>query len=76
MPYLTGFEAGLMLRVCSVTTREMLDISVELHTNRSLLHRRKSMNSLPYLGFKPTSILMVLAGSSVLICTALASSAG
>jgi hypothetical protein len=45
-PCLTGFELGLMLRVCSVTFREMVDISAELHTNMSLLHRRKSTSLL------------------------------
>jgi hypothetical protein len=57
-----------------VTSREMPDISVGLHAKMSLLHRRKSMSSPSYLGLKPALIWMVLAGSSTLICTALASS--
>jgi hypothetical protein len=45
-PCLTGFQPGLMLRVCSVTSREMVNISAGLHTNMSLLRRRKSMSLL------------------------------
>jgi hypothetical protein len=51
-PCLTGFEPGLLLTVCSVTSWETPDISSELHTNMSLLHQRKSTSSLSYLGFK------------------------
>jgi hypothetical protein len=40
----------------------------------SLLHERKSMSSLSYFGFKLALIGMVLAGSSMSICMALASS--
>jgi hypothetical protein len=74
-PCLTGLELGLMLMVCSVTSRETPDISSGLHTKMSLLHRRKSTSSPSYLGLKPAPIWTVWVGSSTSICTALASSA-
>jgi hypothetical protein len=63
-----------MLRVCSVTPRETLDISAGLHANMSLLHQRKSMSSLSYLGSEFAPICTVLAGSLASICTTLESS--
>jgi hypothetical protein len=53
---LTGHEPGLMLRVCSVTSRETPSISARIHANMSLLRRRKMMSSLSYLGLNPTPI--------------------
>jgi hypothetical protein len=41
----------------------------------SLLHQKKSTNSLSYLGSKLAPICTVLAGSSISICTTLVSSA-
>jgi hypothetical protein len=74
MPCLIIFELGLMLRICSVTSRETASISVGLHANMSLLHWRKSMSLFSYLGSKLVPICMVLAGFSALICMTLVSS--
>jgi hypothetical protein len=57
-----------------VTSRETPDISIGLRANMSLLHWRKSMSSLSYLGSKPTLICMVLVGFLASICMPLASS--
>jgi hypothetical protein len=73
-PCLIGLEPGLMLRVCSVTSRETPSISARLHANMSLLRRRKSTSSLSYLGSKLAPICTVLAGFLASICTTLASS--
>jgi hypothetical protein len=62
-----------MLMVCSATSRETPDIFAKLHANMLSLRQRKSTRSLSYLGFKPSLIWTVLAGSSASICTALAS---
>jgi hypothetical protein len=56
-----------------VTSRETPDISTKLHVNMSMLHQRKSMSLLSYLGSKLAPIYMVLARSLALICTALVS---
>jgi hypothetical protein len=64
-----------MLRVCSVSSHEMLGISIGLHATMSLWHQRKSTSSLSYLGLKLAPNWMVLAGSMASICMALASSA-
>jgi hypothetical protein len=57
-----------------VTSRETPGIFAGLHTNMSLLSRRKSMSSLSYLASKLVPIYMVLAGSPASIFMALASS--
>jgi hypothetical protein len=73
-PCLIAFKPGLMLRVCSTTSRETPGISVRLHTNRSLFPWRKTMSSLSYFGSRLAQIYTVLARISVSICMALASS--
>jgi hypothetical protein len=49
-----------------MTSRETPDISIRLHANMSLLCQRKSVNSLPYSGFKLALICMALASSTTL----------
>jgi hypothetical protein len=73
MPCLTGLELGLMLRVCLVTSRGTPGISTGLHANISLLHRRKLVSTLSYLGSRLAPICTILAGCSVQMCTTLAS---
>jgi hypothetical protein len=65
---------GLMLRVCSATSRDTPIVSAGLHVNMSLLHWRKLTSSLSYLGSRLAPICKVLAGFSVLMGTAVASS--
>ena len=43
-----GLEPGLIFKVCSVTSLEMLGMSKGLHAKMSLLARRKSTSALSY----------------------------
>jgi hypothetical protein len=61
-PYLIGFELGLMLNMCLVTSQETPGISAGLHANRSRLHWRKSASSLFYLGSKLAPFCTILVG--------------
>jgi hypothetical protein len=74
MPCLIDFDLGLMLSVCSLTSRKTPDISSRFHVNMSMLRWRKSTSSPSYLGSRPVPICTILVGFPTLICTALASS--
>jgi hypothetical protein len=56
-----------------MTSEETFGISAGLHTNMSLLWRRKSTSSLSYLGSRVVLICTVLVGSLASIHMALAS---